>query len=90
MTDAAHAGERTARRSPRRSPLRGVGATAPYCRCCMMLHSDHISRAASRSTQHRSVNARGIRLAMGPMAAWVPQHGAPRRDTDMHAGKRAN
>jgi len=56
----------------------------------MMLHSDHIPLAASRLTQHRSVNARGIRLALGRMAAWVPQHGAPRRDTDMHAGKRAN
>ncbi len=42
MTDAEPGGERTARRSPRRSPIRGGGATASYSRCRMMLHFDHI------------------------------------------------
>jgi len=41
MTDAEPGGERTARRSPQRSPIRGGGATASYSRCRMMLHSDH-------------------------------------------------
>jgi len=38
MTDAEPGGERTARRSPQRSPIRGGGATASSSRCRMMLH----------------------------------------------------
>src|ERR1041385_378709 len=52
MIDAEPGGERTARRSPRRSLVRGGAATASSNSCCMMLHSDHIRAPHGVPGQH--------------------------------------
>jgi len=68
MTDAEPGGERTARRSPRRSPRSVAAVRLPRpghaaAWCCIPTTS---GCPASRSGQHRSTHPRGIPLAKTP------------------------
>ena len=91
MTDAEPGGERTARRSPQRSPIRGGGATASYSRCRMMLHFDHIRPPTSRPRLCRLTRGARHRFCEDTSSSvGAATRCATTSCQDMHAGKRAN
>ena len=91
MTDAEPGGERTARRSPQRSPIRGGGATASYSRCRMMLHSDHSRLPTLRPKLCRLMRGARHRFCEDTSSSvGAATRCATTSCQDMHAGKRAN
>jgi len=91
MTDAEPGGERTARRSPQRSPIRGGGATASYSRCRMMLHLDYSRLPTLRPKLCRLTRGARHRFCEDTSSSvGAATRCATTSCQDMHAGKRAN